>query len=209
MNPQLVLGTGARSIVQHTAAPVQLSRSFSSRSKTLDRNGKGNVSSIAEWLASFNDNVETVPSSILKFKHDPSTKGRSRASLKVICQAPIDKLGNHVPAKVLQKVQASTHYLRRTDAIVTTSGKRPSTTGNQEECIKKLYDIIREITKAIITEECREPPRPLPNRPPCKISTNEARNRFHEQKRLRRKAKSNEKLARAREEAKKARGTRH
>lgn len=87
--------------------------------------------------------------------------GTSRASLKVICQAPIDKLGNHVPAKVLQKVQASTHYLRRTDAIVTTSGKRPSTTGNQEECIKKLYDIIREITKAIITEECREPPRPL------------------------------------------------
>ncbi len=74
------MGIGTLSITQQTVTPIQLSRSLSSRTDTRNRNDLGNVSSIREWLASFHDNVEMVPSSIVKIEHDPSTQKKSRSA---------------------------------------------------------------------------------------------------------------------------------
>lgn len=76
MNRQLVLGSRILSIAQEATAPGQLSRSLSSRASIRNRSGSGNASSIGEWLASFNNNTQTVPSSIVKAKHDLSTDKR-------------------------------------------------------------------------------------------------------------------------------------
>ena len=80
MNRQLLLGIGTLSITQQTVTPIQLSRSLSSRTDTRIRNDLGNVSSIREWLASFNDNVGNVLSSIVKIEHDQSTQKKSRSA---------------------------------------------------------------------------------------------------------------------------------
>ncbi|CAD6565757.1 MAG: hypothetical protein ASARMPRED_007972 [Alectoria sarmentosa] len=201
MNRHLVLGTGALSTIQQITAPVQLSRSLSSRTNTDNRNSSGDASSIREWLASFNNNVEMVPSSILKSKHE--SKVNSRSAPKVICRAPIDALRKCVPQEVLQRVQDSSHYTRGSDAVVTTSEEHMSTTARRD-CIKKLRDILREIAENIISEASRKPPKQLPKCPPGKFSASEGRKRFEQQKRQQRLAKYHEKIARAREESKKA-----
>lgn len=64
MNRQLIVGIGALSITQQTRAPIQLSRSLSSRTDAHNRNGSGNVDSVRKWLASFSDNPEIIPSSV-------------------------------------------------------------------------------------------------------------------------------------------------
>lgn len=150
MNRQILLATGALSLIQQTSAPTQFSRSLSSRTNTHNRNGSGDVSSIEEWLASLNNNAETVPSSIVK------TKG---SSPKVTCRAPIDALRNHVPQKVLQRAQDSHQYKGGSDALVVTSDKGPSASTKQKDCINKIQDILRETARNIITEASRRPPK--------------------------------------------------
>ncbi|CAF9917394.1 hypothetical protein IMSHALPRED_003560 [Imshaugia aleurites] len=207
MNRQLILGTRALSITQETIAPIQLSRSLSSRTNTHDRNGSNNVSHVGEWLEFLNNNAETIPSSIVKSKHGQS----SPRSLKTLtCRAPIDALEQFVPQEVLERVKDSpSHYTRGSDAVVTTSNRTTSANANRQDCIKKIRDILREIAKDIMAEASRKPPKQLPKKPPTKLPEAEARRRFEEQKRQQRVAKVHEKIVRGREERIQARGPRN
>ena len=73
MNRELILATKALSITKQVTASRQLSRSHSSRNNTVGRNGLGNVSSIKEWLESFNKDAGTIPASILKTEQQRSS----------------------------------------------------------------------------------------------------------------------------------------
>lgn len=178
MYRQLVRSTGALSLTQPTTVPTQLTRPRSSSTKNPNQMVSADVTSVREWLASFNNNVEAIPSSILKTRHDRSGWGMQRLAsrnllggtfvlrdggfrsyAKTICRAPIDALKQHnIPQPLLEKIKESPHYIRGSDAIETISEKKGSTSASIQDCREKIYDIIREKAKDIITECSREPP---------------------------------------------------
>ena len=67
-------------MTQQATAPMQPARSLSSHNKNHNRNGSGNISSIREWLASFDDNFEVIPSSVFKTEHERSDRKNSRSA---------------------------------------------------------------------------------------------------------------------------------
>lgn len=84
-----------------------------------------------------------------------------RPNLKLICRAPVDALRHYVPQQILEKVQDSSHYIRGSDAVVTSSDRTCSTSANRQDCMKKLHDIIRDIAEDIIAEASKKPPKQL------------------------------------------------
>ena len=83
----------------------------------------------------------------------------SRPYPKLTCCAPVDALRKYVPREILEKIRHSPYYKRSSDAVVITSDKAPSSNAKRQDFIKKLQDILRNIAKNFITEDCRKSPK--------------------------------------------------